>query len=49
MFRGVIAFEKITKPLEFELVGLAFDALKLGVHLACGARVDPVAQLFHHA
>ena len=44
----MIAFEKITKPLQFELVGLAFDALELGVHLARGAGVDPRAQLFYH-
>src|SRR5205814_152441 len=47
-WRGVIACEKITKPLHFELVGIAFDALELGVHLARGAGVDPWAQLLYH-
>ena len=43
LLRGVIALEKITKPLQFELVGIAFDALELGVHLARGAGADPRA------
>jgi len=48
LLRGVIACEKITKPLHFELVGIALDALELGVHLARGAGVDARAQLFYH-
>ena len=48
LLRGVIAFEKITKALQFELVGIAFYGLQFGVHLARGASVDPVAQLFYH-
>src|SRR5205814_477413 len=48
LLRGVIAFEKITKPLQFEVVCIAFDALEFGVHLARRAGVYPGAKLFYH-
>ena len=38
----------IARWIEEGLVGIAFDALELGVHLARGAGVDPRVQLFYH-
>ena len=36
------------KPLQFELVGVAFNALELGVHFARRVRTHAMAQLFDH-
>src|SRR5947199_7631720 len=48
LFRVVTASEKIPQPIQFELVGVAFNTLELAIHLPRGAGVDPFAQLFYH-
>src|SRR5207247_5175827 len=44
----VIALVKIAQQLELEVVGFALDVLQFRVHLARGANVHSLAQLFHH-